>query len=115
MTLTFLVSPTAAAVASALGDADRAVALAAVLRSLPNQILIPMDETQANLAASLAAATRVRGADAVYGAMAQQYGTTLVTLDRRQLERLCPTVKTARPVDVLAQWETDSQASAQQF
>ena len=38
---------------------------------------------------------------AVYAAVAQRYGTTLVTLDRQQLERLPPTVPTTRPTDAL--------------
>lgn len=60
-----------------------------------------LDEALADRAADLAATARLRGADAVYAAVAQQYGTTLVTLDRRQLERLPPLVKIARPADVL--------------
>jgi len=91
----------AAAVARALGDADRAVALAAALRDLPNQRLVPLDDTLSERAVELAAAARLRGSDAVYAAVAQQNGTTLVTLDRQQLERLGPLVPTARPSDVL--------------
>jgi predicted nucleic acid-binding protein len=60
-----------------------------------------LDESLADRAADLAATARLRGADAVYAAVAQQYGTVLVTLDRQQLERLPPVVKTARPADVL--------------
>jgi hypothetical protein len=37
----------------------------------------------------------------VYGAVAQQYGTTLVTLDREQLARLPPAVRTLRPAEAL--------------
>jgi predicted nucleic acid-binding protein len=98
---TLLVVETAAAVARALDDTERAVALAAVLHDWPNQMLVPLDEALAERAANLAAAVRLRGADAVYAAVAQQYGTTLVTLDRQQLERLPPLVRTACPSDVL--------------
>ncbi len=98
---TLLVVETAAAVARALDDTDRAVALAAVLRDWPNQTLVPLDGALAARAANLAAAARLRGADAVYAAVAQQYGTTLVTLDRQQLDRLPPLVRTASPSDVL--------------
>jgi predicted nucleic acid-binding protein len=89
-------------------DPSRAVALAATLRGLSNQTLVPLDDALADVATDLAANSRLRGADAVYAAVARQYGTTLVTLDRQQLERLPPTVKTARPAEVLGEMESDS-------
>jgi len=95
----------AAAVARAFDDADRAVALAEALRGLPNQTLVPLDEASADRAVVLAATARLRGADAVYAAVAQQYGTTLITLDRQQLDRLSPLVSTALPADVLSEME----------
>jgi predicted nucleic acid-binding protein len=98
---TLLLVEVAAAIARVLGDAGRAVALAMELRGWPNQTLVSLDEPLADRAADLAAAARLRGADAVYAAVAQQYGTVLVTLDRQQLERLPPVVKTTRPADVL--------------
>jgi len=98
---TLLLVEVSAAVARALGDADRAVALAAALHGWPNQTLVPLGEAAADRAAKLAAIAGLRGADAVYAAVAQQYGTTLVTLDWQQLERLPPAVKVARPVDAL--------------
>jgi predicted nucleic acid-binding protein len=100
---TLLAVEIAAALARILGDAERAVALAQALRSLPNQTLVPLDGTLADQAACLAASVSVRGADAVYGAVAQRYGTQLITLDRQQLERLSPLVSTARPADLLAE------------
>ena len=105
---TLLPVEVAAAVARTVGDADRAVAIATVLRGLPNQTLVPLDDALADVAARLAATSRLRGADAVYAAVAQQYGTTLVTLDRQQLDRLSPTVRTAHPADVLGEIETGS-------
>ena len=98
---TLLLVEVAAAVARALGGVERAVSLAAVLRGWPAQTLVPLDEGLADRAAKLAATACIRGADAVYAAVAQQYGTTLVTLDRQQLQRLASVVKTARPSDVL--------------
>lgn len=79
----------------------RAVALANTLHGLPNQTLVPLDDALVGVATDLAVASRLRGADAVYAAVAQQYGTTLITLDRQQLERLPPAIRTARPGDVL--------------
>lgn len=98
---TLLLVEVTAAIARAFGDAERAEALAAALRGWPNQTLIPLDEALADRAAHLAAAAFLRGADAVYAAVAQRYETTLITLDRQQLERLPPLVKTARPGDVI--------------
>ena len=98
---TLLLVEVAAAIARVIDDAGRAVALAMELRGWPNQTLVSLDEPLADRAADLAATARLRGADAVYAAVAQQYGTVLVTLDRQQLERLPPVVKTARPADVL--------------
>ncbi len=98
---TLLLVEVAAAVARALGDDERAIKLMETLRGWPNQVLVPLDEALADQAATLAATARLRGADAVYAAVAQQYGTMLVTLDRQQLERLSPVVETARPSGVL--------------
>jgi predicted nucleic acid-binding protein len=101
----------AAAVARVLSEAARVVALAAALRGLPNQTLVPLDGVLADRAAGLAAAARLRGADAIYAAVAQQYGTTLVTLDRQQLDRLLPAIRVVRPVDVLEQSNSGGQTS----
>jgi predicted nucleic acid-binding protein len=98
---TLLLVEVASAVARALGDAERAAALAAALRGWSHQTLVPLDAALADRAANLAATARLRGADAAYAAVAQQYGTTLVTLDRRQLERLPPVVKTVHPSDLV--------------
>ncbi len=98
---TLLLVEVAAAAARALDNTERAVMLTATLHGWSNQTLVPLDEALADRAANLAAVARLRGADAVYAAVAQRYGTTLVTLDRQQLERLLPLVRTARPGDVL--------------
>ena len=98
---TLLAVEVAAAVACALNDAGRAIALAAALRGWPNQTLVPLDEALMDRAVSLSANTRLRGTDAVYAAVAQQYGTTLVTLVRQQLERLPPIVRAIGPADAL--------------
>ena len=98
---TLLLVEVAAAVARAIDDARRATALVAELRGWPNLTLVLLDGALVDRAADLAATARLRGADAVYAAVAQQFGTTLVTLDRQQLERLPPVVKTSRPSDLL--------------
>jgi predicted nucleic acid-binding protein len=103
---TLLLVEVAAAVTRALGDSERGVSLAAAVRDLPCQTLVPLDREMADRAATMAASAGLRGADAVYAAVARKYGTTLVTLDRQQLERLPPEVPTARPADVVHELET---------
>jgi len=98
---TLLVVEVAAAVARALGDSERGANMAAAIRDLPGQILVPLDRGLADRAAWLAASRRLRGADAVYAAVAQRYGAVLVTFDRQQLERLPPAVPTVQPADLL--------------
>ena len=100
---TLLPIEVAAAVARALNDAERATALATALRDWQNQTLVPLDEALMDRATNLAASTRLRGADAVYAAVAQQYNTMLVTLDRQQLQRLPPVIRVICPADALGE------------
>ncbi|MBN1584446.1 MAG: PIN domain-containing protein [Anaerolineae bacterium] len=100
---TLLPVEVAAVVARALNDAGRAEALATALQDWPNQTFVPLDEALMDRAINLAASTRLRGADAVYAAVAQQYNTTLVTLDRQQLQRLPSVIRVICPVDVLGE------------
>ncbi|RRR72295.1 MAG: hypothetical protein EI684_10245 [Candidatus Viridilinea halotolerans] len=54
-------------------------------------------------AAYLAADRAIRGADAVYVAVAQRYRCALVSLDREQRERAALLVPTLTPTEALAQ------------
>jgi predicted nucleic acid-binding protein len=107
---TLLLIEVAAAVARAIDDSERAIALATTLRGWSGQTLVALDEALSDRAVQLAATVRLRGADAVYAAVAQQYGTILVTLDRQQLERLSPIVRTLRPAEALAEAQAGMQA-----
>ena len=49
--------------------------------------LYPLNSARGEAAADLAAITGVRGADAVYLALARELEEPLITLDRQQLER----------------------------
>jgi predicted nucleic acid-binding protein len=102
---TLLPVEVAAAIARGRDEADRAMAMAAFVHDWPNQTLVPLDDALADRATELAASQRLRGADAVYAAVAQQYGTTLITLDRQQLERVGSAVRTAGPAEVLDEIE----------
>lgn len=88
---------------SRLRDAGRAGRLTALLTRLPNVRFVNLDSEFAQQCGALAAAHRLRGADAVYAAVAQAYGTTLISRDREQLTRLAGVVAVLHPVDALSQ------------
>ena len=100
---TLLLVEVAAAVARVFDDIGRAMAMARAIRGLPGQMWVPLNEALAEDAARLASECRVRGADAVYAAVAWRYGATLVTRDRQQLERLQPALLVLTPAEALAQ------------
>ena len=102
---TLLVVEVAAAVARVFGDAGQEIAMARVVWGLPGQIWVPLDKALAKEASRLAAEHRLRGADAVYAAVARRYGATLVTRDGQQLDRLRPAVSALIPVEALAYLE----------
>ena len=57
---------------------------------------------RADEAAEIAISYRLRGADAVYAAVALEFGTTLVTWDGEMLQRAPAAVPTMTPTDWLA-------------
>ena len=63
----------------------------------------PVTESQGETAAAIAARQFLRGADAVYVALARQLGTPLVTWDKELLERAAAVVPTFTPADWLRQ------------
>ena len=89
--------------ARALDDSQAGQAIARTVRDLPGRHWIPLDDDLAEQAARLAAKRRLWGADAVYAAVARCYGTTLVTRDRQQLQRLPGAVPTLTPTEAPAQ------------
>jgi len=80
--------------------------VAAALLSLPSIRWIQLDQAIARQAAALAAAHRLRGADAVYAAVALAHGCDLVSLDHEHLNRLSAVVRTLTPSDALANLQT---------
>jgi predicted nucleic acid-binding protein len=87
---------------SRLRDAARAQRLAEILTRLRIITFVSLDDGLARQAAALAAAHRLRGADAVYAAVAQQFGTTLISRDREHLTRLAGIVPVLHPAAALA-------------
>lgn len=71
------------------------------LRAQPHIRLITLDEFLAQEAADIAADYALRGADAVYVAVARHYNCALVSLDREQRERGTTVVTTRTPAEAL--------------
>ena len=59
--------------------------------------LVDLDEPLAVAVARLATALRIRGADAVYVAVAQTFGLPLITWDQEQMTRAASVVQTRTP------------------
>jgi len=98
---TLVLPEVAAAIARAVGDAESARQFADHLRDLPGLILVALDEDLAMLAAQMASEYRLRGSDAVYGAVALRFGSPIVTLDREQYTRLKPVIASRLPAEML--------------
>ena len=101
---TLLLPEVAAAVSRGRDDADLARRFSANLRHLPHLFLVPLDQTLADQAADIAAQHQLRSSDAVYAAVALRFGSTLVTLDREQRERVAAVIPTCLPAEALVQW-----------
>jgi predicted nucleic acid-binding protein len=105
---TILVCPTLtvaeliAALSRATGDDALAHRVAVQFRALPGLSLVGLDEPLAWAAGHLASMNRLRGADAVYLAVAQQHSATLVTWDNEMLQRCAAAVPTLTPAAWLA-------------
>jgi predicted nucleic acid-binding protein len=98
---TLLLVEVAAAVARVFDDTERGTQLAAAVRDLPAQSLLTLDRSLADEASAVAAERRLRGADAVYAAIARRSESLLVTRDRQQLERLPPAIPACPPEQAL--------------
>ena len=61
-----------------------------------------LDMVRTLQASQIAAMYRLRGADAIYVAIAQEFGTTLITWDREMLTRGLSAVSIMTPTDWLA-------------
>lgn len=97
---TLLLPEVAGAIARGRRDARLARQFASALNRLPHLVLVPVDATLARRAADIAAQHGLRGSDAVYATVAILFGSTLVTLDREQLQRVAGILPTRRPKEV---------------
>jgi predicted nucleic acid-binding protein len=102
---TICMAEIAAAISRGVGRPDLARRLVAALRRVPHFEWVAVDGRLGELAADLAAAHQVRGCDAVYVALAQQRGATLISLDHQQRERVPATIIARTPAEELARLE----------
>jgi predicted nucleic acid-binding protein len=103
----------AAALAHAGENPAWAAEYAESVMDCPYLSLQIMDEHMARRALVLAAECRLRGADALYVAVAAQYGARLVTLDAEQLERAPATLGACKPDEAVRLVRTAKKAGGQ--
>ena len=97
---TLLLPEVAGTISRGRQDASLARAFVGSLSNLPHVVFVPLDLTAARRAADVAAGHRLRGSDAVYASVALQFGSTLVTLDREQKERIAKILPTRLPSQI---------------
>jgi predicted nucleic acid-binding protein len=90
-------SEVAAAISRGRSDAELAKAVVRTLEASAVVRLVAVTPQLAKRAAIIGADQRVRYADALYPALAQQLDDMLVTLNRQQLQRGAAVVATQRP------------------
>ena len=89
-------------------DPIRARLVVNAWRTFTHVQIIPLDDALLDAAAEIAADYALRGADAVYVAVARRHNCTLVSLDREQRERSAAIVTTRTPVEALAELQPPS-------
>ncbi len=92
----------AGAVARRTGLSELGVHAVSLMQHLPNARLVAIDAELAQLGAQLAAELRLRGADALYVALARRLSVPLVTWDQEQRERGTYVVTALTPQEALA-------------
>ncbi|MCX7790950.1 MAG: PIN domain-containing protein [Chloroflexaceae bacterium] len=100
---TLVLAEIAGALSGSYRDPIRARLEVELLRELHIIKYIPLDDALAQEAADIAADRALRGADAVYVAVARRHGCALVSLDREQRERAAPLVRALTPAEALAE------------
>jgi predicted nucleic acid-binding protein len=98
-----VLSEVAGAISRTRQDPARAEAFAITLGHLPSVTILPLDDALGQRALALAAQHGLRGADAVYAAVAQQAGCTLISLDHEHLTRLADLISVQTPEAALAE------------
>lgn len=87
-------------------DPIRARLITTAIESLKYVQFIPLNDDLTREATEIAADRGLRGADAVYVAVARHHNCILVSLDREQRERAQPLVRAITPEEALAELQT---------
>ena len=95
----------AGAISRTRNEPARAQEFATAVARLPNVTLLPLDEDLVEQARDLAARNGLRGADAVYAAVAVHAACTVVSLDQEHLTRLTVVVPACTPAAALTEVE----------
>jgi predicted nucleic acid-binding protein len=98
---TLVLVEVSAAIARQRGD-RRSARITRMLARWQATTFQDLDRVLADTATALARAHRLRGADAVYAAVAQQFGTTLISRDKEHLTRLAGIIPVLHPAAALA-------------
>jgi predicted nucleic acid-binding protein len=93
----------AAAIARPTGDDALAEELVSMVAGFPNLQLIALDAALAHRAAQIAISQRLRGADAIYVAVAESFDATLITWDSEMILRGQPVAPALTPADWINQ------------
>lgn len=99
----FVLTEVAGALGRQFRDPIRARIFSDLLRAIPTISFVTINDALATEAANIAADRALRGADAIYMAVARQYKCQLVTLDKEVLVRAAPIVTVRTPAEVLAE------------
>jgi len=97
-----LLPETASGIIRPTGNTIAAQVAVRSVETFPGMMLVTLTEQRAEQAAQIAISCRLRGADAIYVAVAQEFGTTLITWDAEMLTRGAQAVTVMTPSDWLA-------------
>ncbi len=98
-----------AAITRPTGDTALAADLMRMIENIPGLNLAPLTSSLAHRAAKIAMTQRLRGADSVYVAAAEEFDAILVTWDTEMLKRGAAIVQTITPALWLVQAQDDNQ------
>lgn len=96
-----LLPETGAAISRPTGNLAMAAALIMQIEQWPGLQLIQLTLLRAQRATAIAIAERLKGADAIYAATAEEFAATLITWDTELLQRGPVIVTTLTPADWL--------------
>jgi predicted nucleic acid-binding protein len=92
-----------AAIRRGRGDEQLARRFATALSRLSQLMLVSLDTHLVHQASEVAAQHSLRSSDAVYAAVALRFGSSLITLDQEQHERVATLLATRTPAEALAE------------